>query len=39
MAYCSECTYLDLSSEDLYGKFWYLILYTLLKNHFPYIVP
>ena len=22
MAYCSECTYLDLSTGDLYGKFW-----------------
>ena len=22
MAYCSECTYLDLSSGDLYGNFW-----------------
>lgn len=22
MAYCSECTYLKLSSKDIYGKFW-----------------
>lgn len=22
MKYCSECTYLDLSTGDLYGKFW-----------------
>lgn len=30
MAYCSDCTYLDLSTGDLYGKFW---CETRLERH------
>ncbi|MBQ9072498.1 MAG: hypothetical protein IJY25_05020 [Bacilli bacterium] len=30
MAYCSECTYLDLTSHDLNGKFW---CETRLERH------